>query len=269
MFGAWPWLKARRLRKEGTVGSRLRYRAVVALIGVAGALAAAAVPSRATAVPAEKAAHRDRVLSDERTFARWAHVTQIAPIRRHADPASAQVARLHWYTEDGFDEVYLVLREHTDRAGHVWIQVRVPMRPNGRVGWVRREDLGPLHLTYKRIRVDRSRLRMYLLVHNRRIWSAPVAIGRPGTPTPSGHFWIREVFSISNRGSGYWPYAFGTSDYSTLTDWPGGGVVGIHGPYGASQQIPGRISHGCMRLQTWDDAWLAHHIGVGTPVQVS
>ncbi len=81
-----------------------------------------------------------------------------------------------------------------------------------------------------------------------------MAVGRPSTPTPAGRFWIRERFKIADRQSGYWPYAFGTSDYSTLTDWPGGGVVGIHGPYHQPQAIPGRVSHGCIRLHTADDA---------------
>jgi lipoprotein-anchoring transpeptidase ErfK/SrfK len=101
------------------------------------------------------------------------------------------------------------------------------------------------------------------------IWSAPVAVGKPSTPTPAGRFWIRERFKVENRHSGYWPYAFATSDYSTLTDWPGGGVVGIHGPYYQPQDIPGRVSRGCTRLRVRDDAWLAHHVGLGTPIDVS
>ena len=36
-----------------------------------------------------------------------------------------------------------------------------------------------------------------------------------------------------------------------MTDWPGGGIVGIHG---TSQPglIPGKISHGCVRLKNAD-----------------
>ena len=32
-----------------------------------------------------------------------------------------------------------------------------------------------------------------------------------------------------------------------LTDWPGGGVVGIHGT-NQPELIPGRPSHGCIRV---------------------
>lgn len=66
----------------------------------------------------------------------------------------------------------------------------------------------------------------------------------------------------------YCPSAFGTADYSTLSDWPKGGVVGIHGPCYGARGIPGRISHGCIRLQVRDDSWLAANGGVGTPVHV-
>jgi hypothetical protein len=38
---------------------------------------------------------------------------------------------------------------------------------------------------------------------------------------------------------------------SVLTDWHGGGFVGIHGT-DAPQLIPGRVSHGCIRLRNRD-----------------
>lgn len=211
---------------------------------------------------------QDKVLSSEKTFTRWAYVAEIAPIYRRPATDSARVARLHWYTEDEFSEVYLLLRAHWDTQGQEWIKLRIPMRPNGRIGWVRRQDLGTFHLTHTLITVDRTRLRMYVYDHGHRVWSAPVAVGKPSTPTPPGHFWIRERFKIKDPSSGYWPYAFGTSDYSTLSDWPGGGVVGIHGPYYQLSAIPGRVSHGCIRLRVPDDAWLAHHTGLGTPLEV-
>ena len=62
----------------------------------------------------------------------------------------------------------------------------------------------------------------------------------------------REASSGSANASsigqlGVRPRAFGTSAYSNLSDWPGGGVVGIHGP--TARLIPGRPSHGCIRVR--------------------
>jgi lipoprotein-anchoring transpeptidase ErfK/SrfK len=235
--------------------------------GLAGAVTLAlAVTATATAhVPPPR---HDEVLSNERTFTRWANVAEIATVYARPGTRSRKVTRLHWLTEDGAPEVYLLLRAHWDRNGQEWVKLRVPMRPNGTMGWVRRQALGAFQGTIAQLVVDRARLQISLYESGKRVWSAPVAVGKPSTPTPAGHFWIREIIPIRDPASGYWPDALGTSDYSTLTEWPGGGVVGIHGPYYEPWGIPGYISHGCIRLQTWDDAWLAHHVGVGTPLLV-
>ena len=246
--------------------SRLWHGIPIQPLNLAPAFAADALPSGAMQPAATR--HKDQILSNERTFTRWAYVARIAPIYAQPSTSSKRVTRLHWYTEDGFPEVYLLLRSHWDSHDRQWINLRIPMRPNGRTGWVPGDVLSRFHLTHTLVVVNRERLRMYIYMNGRKRWSAPVGVGKPSTPTPAGHFWIRERFRISNPGSGYWPYAFGTADYSTLSDWPGGGVVGIHGPYYQPQAIPGRISHGCIRLHRADDAWLAHHIELGTPLHV-
>jgi hypothetical protein len=207
-------------------------------------------------------------LSNDSTLTTWAHPELAAWI--HADPTSTSrhVGQLHLETEDGFPEVYLLLFSHTDSHGREWIQLRIPGRPNGRKGWVLRDALGDLHHTRWRIVVNRRlrRLTAYFDGHVRMI--APVGIGKPSSPTPAGHFWIRERFRLTERSNPYWPYALGTADYSTLTDWPGGGVVGIHGDFGEPQKIPGDPSHGCIRMHDADIAWLAPRITLGTPVDI-
>lgn len=227
-----------------------------------------AAPARVSVAAKAPMRHPDQVLSNETTFTRWAYAQSTGPVYARPTSSSRRIARLHWYTEDGFPEIYLLLRAHWDARGQEWVRLRLPMRPNGTTGWVRAQHLDEFHLTHEEIVVDRARLRMRVYRHGRLLWSAPVAVGKPSTPTPPGHFWIRERFAIQDPRSGYWPYALGTSDYSTLTDWPGGGVVGIHGPYYQAWAIPGRVSHGCIRLRAADDAWLAHHIGLGIPLHV-
>ena len=181
-------------------------------------------------VPAGTHPH-DVLLSNERTFTRWSNVASVQSVFAQPRSTSSKVARLHLDTEDGFPEVYLLLHSHWDAQGQEWIELRIPGRPNGRVGWVLRSSLGSMHTTHRLVVVDRERLRLSVYSFGQLLWRAPAGIGAPATPTPAGHFWIREAFKIRNRGSGYYPYAFGTADYSTLTDWPRGGVVAIHGPY--------------------------------------
>ena len=244
-----------------------------AALSVAAAMALAVVAGGATA-PAAKAVTGAAAtvtgttsLSNERTSTRWAHPVRQAPIRWAPRVASRPVAATHLLTEDGFPEVYVALRGWTDSQGHGWVEVRIPMRPNGRTGWVRHSALGPLYRVRTLLIVDRSKLRATLYRRGRSAWSAPVGIGKASTPTPAGRFWIREKFRTHDAAGLYGPVAFGSSDYSVLSDWPGGGVIGIHGTNEPSL-IPGRPSHGCIRLRNAAALRLWRLLPVGTPLLI-
>ncbi len=190
-----------------------------------------------------------------------------APIRWLPTSHARKITRTHFLTEDGFPEVYPILRSWRDSNLHTWLEVRIPMRPNGRKGWVRRSALGPLYRVQTLLVVIRSKLRATLYRRGRPIWKAPVGIGKPSTPTPAGHFWIREKFRTPGSGGLYGPVAFGTSDYSVLSDWPGGGIIGIHGTNEASL-IPGRPSHGCIRVRDQAVRRLWRLMPIGTPLLI-
>jgi L,D-transpeptidase catalytic domain len=224
--------------------------------------AAPAAPSTGSATPINAR------LSDEHTLTTWAHPARPAWIHSKPGAGAPQVTRLHMRTEEGLPEVYLLLASHATVQGPRWIELRIPGRPNGRIGWVRRNALRAFHATRWEIRIDlrEQLLRAYRDGHLRMV--APVGVGKPSTPTPTGHFWIRDRFPIASPSNPYWPYALGTSDYSSLTEWPGGGVVGIHGDYGEPQQIPGDPSHGCVRMRDQDIAWLGPRVPLGTPVRI-
>jgi hypothetical protein len=206
-------------------------------------------------------------LSDGRTFSHWAHAEREAPIRLWPTQSSRRVASTHALTEDGFPEVYPALRRFTTDTGKRWVRVRVPMRPNGRTGWVRASALGPLYRSRTRLVVNRRRLRATLYESGRPIWRSRVGIGAPGTPTPTGFFWIREKFEVTYARGVYGPRAFGTGAYSRLSEWPGGGVIGIHGT-GEPWLIPGRPSHGCVRLPNRAIRRLYRLMPVGTPLWI-
>ena len=209
----------------------------------------------------------DERLSDERRLTRYANAVALVPIRRRASSSAPTVARLRYATEDGPLEVYPVLESRLDDTGQPWLRVRVPMRPNGRTGWVRREALGPLHAVRTMLRVNRRTLRATLYRKGRRVWSSRIGVGAPSTPTPGGRFWIRSRMRGLAGGTLYGPYAFGTGAYSVLSEWPGGGVVGIHGT-NQPELIPGRPSHGCIRVPNRDIRRLARLMPIGTPVRI-
>jgi hypothetical protein len=229
-------------------------------------LVALALPAAASAggAPDDNGTVR---LSNERTLTRWAHPVQRAPIHGSPRPSARRIVSTHLLTEDGFPEVYLVLRSWSDSRGRTWRELRIPGRPNGRTGWVRDSALGPLYRVRTQLVVDRRKLHATLYKRGRRIWSAPVGVGKQSTPTPAGHFWIREKFKTHGSGGIYGPVAFGTSDYSVLSDWPGGGVIGIHGTNEPSL-IPGRPSHGCIRVQNPAVRHLWRLMPIGTPLLI-
>jgi L,D-transpeptidase catalytic domain len=209
---------------------------------------------------------RTILLSNELTFTRSAGPLTTALVRPQPSRNARPFARLRLLTEEGRPEIYLLLREQIASDGEAWIDLRLSGRPNGRTGWVPATALWPSHLTHWALRVELQRLRAVLMYRGRRVWSAPVGIGAPATPTPRGHFVTRELLRVPGHTL-YGPYAFGTSDYSTLADWPNGGVVGIHGT-NEPWLIPGRPSHGCIRMRNADIAYLAHHLPLGAPVDV-
>jgi L,D-transpeptidase catalytic domain len=228
------------------------------------ALAGGAASAHADTAPAQPTSVK---LSDELTRTYWATPWRLGAVRRSPDPGSPGIARLRWFTEDNYPEVYLVLRRVVDPRFGRWLEIRVPGRPNGRTGWVREGQLGPLRLVRTSFVIDRRRLRARLYRRGRLIWAAPVGVGKPSTPTPAGRFWIREVLRVSDPGGLYGPWAFGTSAYSNLSDWPGGGVVGIHGTNQPSL-VPGRPSHGCVRMHNSAIRRLVRLMPVGTPVRI-
>ena len=233
-------------------------------------LALAAVATVLVTAPAHAASPGDRKvvkLSNEETRTLWAHPGSTALIRHSPSLKSHGFKRLHLMTEDGFPEVYIALATTRDANGVQWIQIRVPMRPNGRKGWVPRDALGRFHTVHTHLIVDRHKLRATLFYGKRLIWSSPVGVGKPSTPTPGGRFYIRERIRALQNNTIYGPYAFGTSDYSTLSEWPGGGIVGIHGT-NEPNLIPGRPSHGCIRLPNNKVTQLWRRLPVGTPLHV-
>ena len=209
----------------------------------------------------------DERLSDERRVTRYAGAVARAPVRARPTTQAKRVGRLRYLTEDGPFEVYPVLESRVDAGGRTWVRVRLPMRPNGRTGWVLRDHLGPLRAVRTMLRVNRATLRATLYRDGRRIWSSRIGVGTASTPTPAGRFWIRTRLRGLRADPVYGPYAFGTAAYSVLSDWPGGGVIGIHGT-NQPGLIPGRPSHGCIRVPNAAITRLWRLMPVGTPVRV-
>ena len=130
-----------------------------------------------------------------------------------------------------------------------WYRINVPGRPNGRSGWVRAAAL-ELHPVRKRLIVYRDARRFEFWDGNKLVRAGKVAVGKPGAETPLGLFYVTWKFdpSIDPDWAILGAYAFETSAYSKLTDWPGGGIVGMHGTPWPSL-LGQAVSHGCVRVR--------------------
>ena len=209
----------------------------------------------------------DERLSDERRLSRFAGALSRAIVRARPSDDARRVGRLRYLTEDGPYEVYPVLESRVDAEERTWVRIRLPQRPNGRTGWVPRRELGTFRAVRTMLRVNRATRRATLYRNGRRVWSSPVGVGKRSTPTPAGTFWIRSRLRGLAGNSAYGPYAFGTGAYSRLSDWPGGGVIGIHGT-NQPALIPGAPSHGCIRVPNAAISRLRPLLPIGTPVVI-
>jgi hypothetical protein len=159
-----------------------------------------------------------------------------------------------------------VVRAKDGRA--LWYRVSIPGRPNGRSGWVRAGAL-ELRPVAKRVVIYRGARKFEFWDGSRLVRAGKVAVGKPGAETPLGLFYVTDKFNpaIDPDWSILGAYAFETSAYSKLTDWPGGGIVGVHGtpwPHLLGQAV----SHGCIRMDNRDIEFLRNRVPLGTPVKI-
>ncbi|MGF1600121.1 MAG: L,D-transpeptidase [Acidimicrobiales bacterium] len=150
-----------------------------------------------------------------------------------------------------------------------WLEVELPIRPNGSTGWISVDDVTLSRNPY-RIDIDVDTHRLLVTDDGRVVLETMVAIGTGATPTPLGSFYLTELVQPPDPTGPYGTYAYGLSGYSeTLESFNGGdGVVGIHGT-----DEPGSlgtdVSHGCVRVANDTIEQMASFLPLGTRVVIS
>ena len=145
-----------------------------------------------------------------------------------------------------------------------WYRITIPGRPNGRTGWIPAGSVS-LRPVDRWLVIYRGSRKFEFYVNGTVRRTGKVAVGRKGMETPLGLFYVQAKFDPTWAVLG--AYAFETSGYSKLSDWPGGGVVGVHGT-NTPDLIGEAVSHGCVRLYNNDIQYLRSVMGVGTPIKI-
>jgi hypothetical protein len=191
-----------------------------------------------------------------------------AVVARAAPNENARVVgSLRPLTPEHVPHVLFLSRGLIDARGRYWVRVPLPRLPNGTMGWIPRDAVGQFAEVDTHLVIDRARLRATLYKRGKAVFRTIVGVGEPHWPTPSGRFYIRERLTGFTDPI-YGSLAFGTNGRSAvLTDWPGGGFIGIHGT-NQPEILPGRVSHGCVRIRNPDIRRLDRLMRVGTPVTI-
>jgi lipoprotein-anchoring transpeptidase ErfK/SrfK len=265
-----------------------RTAALVAVVVAACVAAATALPSRAdnapppttttvvsastttTTTPAP--APKDKQLASS---AKGTRIERIFPaagellvpktvVRLTPDPHARIIRVLKQFRPDFRFQEILALSTRTGTDGKPWYRINLPMRPNGTFGWIPAQIVS-LAPTVSQIVIHRNARTIDVYFHGKHALHAIVAVGAPGMETPVGHFYVQVRFVPDDPFLGV--FALETSAYSKLSEWPGGGVVGIHGT-SAPQLLGQAVSHGCVRVSNQTAAALRRLAPVGTPITI-
>jgi L,D-transpeptidase catalytic domain len=170
------------------------------------------------------------------------------------------IRRVGPYTEFRSRTVFSVVR----REGR-WAGVPTPFAGNGELGWVK---LDPRVLRAgwvpDSVVVDLSEFRAELMRGDRVKRSFTVAIGAPGSPTPTGRFAVTDTFRGDiNPAYGCCAVALTAIQPALPSGWLGGNRIAIHGTTGP---LGVAVSHGCVRAADADVNALVREAPPGTPV---
>jgi L,D-transpeptidase catalytic domain len=153
------------------------------------------------------------------------------------------------------------------RDGVEWLEVLLPLRPNGTSAWVKADDV-EIREREERIEVDLSRRVLRHYDGDELANSFRVGVGSEQYPTGQGRFYIWVKVPYENPNNPYGIMALGLSGFSpVLSDWPGQGRMAVHGtPYSSNRGQA--VSHGCVRVYN-DDMQALLDLPLGTPVEIS
>ena len=154
-------------------------------------------------------------------------------------------------------------------GGVRWVRVRLPGRPNGSTGWIKRRATRIVHTSWHVV-VDTSARRVTVYRQGRPVRAFRAIVGKLATPTPRGKFFVEDVVELRAHDVGG-PFALALSARSNvLQEFAGGpGQIAVHGRMNVGGVLGSAVSHGCVRLDDAAMRWLVIRIARGVPVTIA
>jgi len=152
-----------------------------------------------------------------------------------------------------------------------WLEVLMPVRPNGSTGWVKADDFETKTHDYH-IEATLGAFRIKAFKGDKQIFEAPIDVAMDDAPTPGGEYYTTELLETPEPNGAYGPYALGLSGFSDVYKTFGKGQTGQLGIHGTNepQKIGTKVSHGCIRLKNDDITKLVKlDMPLGTPVIIN
>lgn len=153
-------------------------------------------------------------------------------------------------------------------ASDEWVEVLLPIRPNGSTGWVRRADVTIAENPY-RIGIELAAKRITVTDAGSVVYEGAIASGKADTPTPTGTYYLRVLLEAPDPNTVYGPFAYGLSSHSEVFETFSGGdaEIGIHGNNDASV-LGTDATAGCIRMDNDGITALTGLLPLGTPVDI-
>lgn len=186
-------------------------------------------------------------------------------------PSTGARGAAHLWTNTGFSNrraVYPVLQTKTLKDGTEWLRVHAIRNRSQVAVWVPKWATRHVTLRYL-IKVDLSQRVVRIYRDNKQLRRYRVVVGARATPTPAGHYYVVDRMRLHNSwANGQW--ALATSAFSRiLKHFDGGqGEVALHARAYLPDPVGTARSHGCVRFNNVDAAWMAKHVPNGTPVWI-
>ena len=157
---------------------------------------------------------------------------------------------------------FMVMENYGD-----WLKVQMPVRPNGREGWIKATDV-TLSTNHSHITINLGERSLKAFANGQQTLETKVVVGKEDTRTPTGRFYVTD-FEEKYPGSAYGSWILPLNAYSQDLDEFGGGVplIAMHGT-NAPELVGQARSNGCIRMPDEAIIFLRANVPIGTSVDI-